>query len=276
MLIRQPDAASVLFNRVLGADPSLIFGQIQANGRVFLSNPRGILFGAGSQVDVASLLATTLSVNSTALVNGHYQLSGSSTEPAELRMDGTLRAPGGTVALVAPTLSVAGQLLATRVGLAAVGAVQVDVDGDGRVFFNARPDNLASRLSLLPSAELRGASAELRAAARSGFADTVLNLDGVVRARGLGQIDGRVVIDGGSAGITRIAGQVQADSQGGARGGDVVVLGDRLLLTPSARLDASGAAGGGSVRVGGWGFSGWPGAGPCQPGAGAGRRGAGG
>ena len=62
VLIRQPDASSVLFNRVLGADPSLIFGQLQANGRVFLSNPRGIIFGAGSQVDVGSLVATTLAV----------------------------------------------------------------------------------------------------------------------------------------------------------------------------------------------------------------------
>ena len=56
VLIRQPGPSSVLFNRVLGADPSLILGQLQANGRVFLSNPRGIVFGAGAQVDVGGLL----------------------------------------------------------------------------------------------------------------------------------------------------------------------------------------------------------------------------
>ena len=251
VLIRQPDASSVLFNRVLGADPSLIFGQLQANGRVFLSNPRGIIFGAGSQVDVGSLVATTLAVNSSVLANGNYQLSGATAETGELRADGEIRAPGGTVALVSPRLSVGGNVLAGRVGLAAVAAVQVDVDGDGLIFFNARNDQLDARLSLLPSAELRGGSAELRAVARSGFADTVLNLEGVVRARGLGLRGGQVVIDGGPAGITRLAGSVQAGRADGSRGGDVVVLGDKVLVEATARIDASGETAGGQVRLGG-------------------------
>ena len=252
VLIRQPDAASVLFNRVLGADPSLIFGQLRANGRVFLSNPRGIIFGAGSQVDVGSLVATTLAVNTTALANGNYQLSGATAETGELRADGEIRAPGGTVALVSPRLSVGGNVLAGRVGLAAVGAVQLDVDGDGLIFFNARNDQLDARLSLLPSAELRGGSAELRAVARSGFADTVLNLEGVVRARGLGLRGGQIVLDGGADGITRVSGTLDASGNAaGERGGDIVVLGQKIGLMPTARLDASGSTAGGSILVGG-------------------------
>ena len=251
VVVHQPDAASVLFSRVTGGDPSLIFGQLQANGRVFLSNPRGILFGAGAQVDVAGLVATTLAVNTTALVNGNYQLSGANANTGALQMDGSIRAPAGTVALVGPSVRVGGQVLAGRVGLAAAAAVQVDVDGDGLIFFNLRNDSLAARLALLPGAELRAGSAELRALARSGFADTVLNLDGVVRATGLRLQDGRVVIDGGSSGISQINGQVRADNAATGRGGEVLVLGDKLLLASSAKLDASGAAGGGSVRVGG-------------------------
>ncbi|MBL8351883.1 MAG: autotransporter-associated beta strand repeat-containing protein, partial [Burkholderiaceae bacterium] len=254
VLIRQPDTASVLFNRVTGADPSLIFGQLQANGRVFLSNPRGIIFGAGSQVDVGSLVATTLSVNTTMLASGRYQLSlaDGAGGGGELRMDGSIRAPGGTVALVSPNLSVGGNILAGRLGLAAAGAVQVDVDGDGLIFFNVRDDDLAGRLRVLPSASLRGGSAELRAAARSGFADTVLNLDGVVRAQGFALKGGQVVIDGGSAGVTRIAGRVDASSAAdGAQGGEILVLGQKIGLTPEALLDASGSGGGGRIRVGG-------------------------
>ncbi|RYG17752.1 MAG: filamentous hemagglutinin N-terminal domain-containing protein [Caulobacteraceae bacterium] len=41
----QPDASSVALNRVLGADPSVIMGNLNSNGQVFLINPNGILFG---------------------------------------------------------------------------------------------------------------------------------------------------------------------------------------------------------------------------------------
>ena len=58
----QPGAAAVILNRVTGNDPSSILGRLTANGRVFILNPNGILFGPTSTVDVAGLLATTLNI----------------------------------------------------------------------------------------------------------------------------------------------------------------------------------------------------------------------
>ncbi len=48
----QPTSRSVVLNRVIGSDPSTIYGQLSANGKVFLINPSGVLFAPGSQVDV--------------------------------------------------------------------------------------------------------------------------------------------------------------------------------------------------------------------------------
>ena len=53
----QQSASSSVLNRVTGIDPSVILGALQSNGRVFLINPNGILFGAGAQIDVAGLVA---------------------------------------------------------------------------------------------------------------------------------------------------------------------------------------------------------------------------
>ncbi|MDO9179885.1 MAG: filamentous hemagglutinin family protein [Agitococcus sp.] len=51
----------VALNRVsANASPSQIMGKIKADGSIYLINPNGIIFGAGSQVNVHSLIATSL------------------------------------------------------------------------------------------------------------------------------------------------------------------------------------------------------------------------
>src|SRR5512132_2281037 len=52
---QQQSASSAVLNRVVGQDPSAILGTLWSNGKVFLINPNGILFGQGSRVDVAGL-----------------------------------------------------------------------------------------------------------------------------------------------------------------------------------------------------------------------------
>ena len=44
---RQPNANAQALNRILDHNPSQIFGQINANGRVLLVNPNGVFFKPG-------------------------------------------------------------------------------------------------------------------------------------------------------------------------------------------------------------------------------------
>ena len=110
----QPGQSAVALNRVTGVDPSIILGQLVANGRVFLMNPNGVVFGAGSQVDVAGLIATTLDMNDADFMGGKISLTGKpGAPPAAVINRGQIKvADNGFVFLVAPGVRNEGLIIA--------------------------------------------------------------------------------------------------------------------------------------------------------------------
>src|SRR5208283_502492 len=61
----QNKSSWICLNRILDQSPSQIFGKINATGQIYLINQNGILFGQGSQVNVHSLIASSLNLNIT-------------------------------------------------------------------------------------------------------------------------------------------------------------------------------------------------------------------
>lgn len=57
-------------NRIHDANPSIISGNVRADGHVYLINSNGIIFGNGAQINVGSLTATTLDVTDSLFNNG--------------------------------------------------------------------------------------------------------------------------------------------------------------------------------------------------------------
>jgi len=53
----QPGPTSRVLNRIVGGEPTRIDGSLTANGIVYLVNPAGVMFGAGSVVDVGGIVA---------------------------------------------------------------------------------------------------------------------------------------------------------------------------------------------------------------------------
>jgi filamentous hemagglutinin len=77
----QPSASAVALNQIFNANPSQIFGALNANGRVFLINQNGIVFGSGAQVNVGGLVASTLNIAASA-ASGGLIAPGSNGSPA--------------------------------------------------------------------------------------------------------------------------------------------------------------------------------------------------
>ena len=73
----QPSASHIALNRIFDSNASRIMGSIDANGRVYLVNSNGFIFGKKSKINVNSLLASTLSLNMTdnEFINGDKNLA---------------------------------------------------------------------------------------------------------------------------------------------------------------------------------------------------------
>jgi len=59
----QPSSSAVALNRIFQNDPSRVLGNLEANGQVFLINQNGFLFGPEANVDINTLIASTLDID---------------------------------------------------------------------------------------------------------------------------------------------------------------------------------------------------------------------
>ncbi|KAF0219910.1 MAG: filamentous hemagglutinin family outer membrane [Geobacteraceae bacterium] len=156
---------SVALNRIHGSNPTLIYGKLNADGKVYLINQNGILFGAGSQVNVHSLIASTMNLRDTDFRDGllrftaeNYQSPGYSRPTTEQSIDeynaalaGNLLLPqpdrqamvanygdittseGGTVHLIAPWVENGGSIAAPSGKIDLIAAMQGAKGGSATV-----------------------------------------------------------------------------------------------------------------------------------------------
>ena len=108
---QQQSAASQVLNRVVGQDASRLLGGLSSNGRVWLVNPHGVLFGSGARVDVAGLVAATLLVSNGDFLSGRSIFGGAADRagaqvlnqgqliacPGAGRSGAAARRPGGSL-----------------------------------------------------------------------------------------------------------------------------------------------------------------------------------
>jgi filamentous hemagglutinin family protein len=154
--IQQPGATSANLNRVVGSggaiDPSLILGTLQSNGRVFLLNPSGIVFGAGSQVDVAGLVASSLNLSNADFLSGRLNFTAVPGAGAVLNQGAINAASGGEVYLVGPAVTHSGIITSPQGEVILAAGNSVDLVNPGtpnlRVEITA-PDNEAKNLGTI-------------------------------------------------------------------------------------------------------------------------------
>lgn len=240
----QPGRDSVALNRVLGSDPSAIYGHLQANGQVFLVNPYGVYFAPGAQVDVGGLVASTLNISDNDFLHDKYQFSGSSS--AGVRNDGSIQAEKeGYVALLGRTVDNHGSITTLR-GATALGAgasVSLTLAGQDLVSFQvdgAALDALVANGGVITA---DGGRVVLSAQAKDALLQTVVNNQGRIQAQTVRSHGGTIDLLGGDAGTVQVAGTLDASAPTTSDGGVIETSGAHLKVADGAVLTEESAHG---------------------------------
>jgi filamentous hemagglutinin family protein len=239
----QQSSGSAVLNRITGQDPTRILGSLQSNGKVFLINPNGVLFGTGAQVDVNGLVASSLNISNADFLANKLHFSGAAGAGAVSNQGAITTPSGGQVFLIAPNVGNSGIIQSPQgeVILAAGHSVQLADSGnpDLHVVVSAPADQALNLGQVIAQG------------GRIGIYGALINQRGAVSADSavLGA-NGRIVFK--SSGTTTLAaGSRSSASNSAGSGGAVEVLGPSVSLEGDARIDASGTGGGGTVLVGG-------------------------
>ncbi|MFN0012415.1 MAG: filamentous hemagglutinin N-terminal domain-containing protein [Phycisphaerales bacterium] len=242
----QPGADARVLNRVTGPDPTQIAGTLLANGRVYIVNPAGVYFRAGSVVNAGAIYAAAGKVSDADFarkIDRFTDMTGSVANAGLIRAAqvvltgaavgnfGRIDSPNGTVIMAAGKDVLIGERNGTMYARVSAGTAE------------ARGELASSGAGVSNTGEIY---------ARGGTYQAVTgDIFGMAIRQG-GQVTAsRISVTGGNATATTVDGRLDASGlDSGQRGGKIEVTGQTVAVR-GATLDASGSAGGGVINVGG-------------------------
>ena len=273
----QQSAASAVLNRVTGATPSAILGQLQSNGRVFLINPNGITIGQGAVIDVAGFVASSLNLSDADFVAGRHRFTETPGAGAVVNQGTIKTSSGGMVYLVGQNIENHGIIKSPQGEIILAAGKSIELVDAGtpeiRVQVTA-PDNQAVNLGqLLASGGRIGMYAGLVRQGGTANANTAVvgengkivfkavkdvKLDAGSVTTASGPTAGSITVEA-QTGSATVAGTVEANATAG-RGGSIDISGQQgVTIEATGRISANGVEGGsitlnspaGSVQVAG-------------------------
>ena len=211
--INQPNSQAILLNRVIGFNPSEIFGQLTANGQVILVNPNGVFFRPGSSVDVGGLTASTLNIANEDFLKGQLRFAGDSQNP--VINAGSINAQNGYVNLLAKEVVNEGIIAAQTgsVNLAAGSGMSLDYNGDGKMTVAVTDGAYQSAVTNKKLIQADGGLVVMTASGKDALMDSAVNNSGMIQANTLGEATGQISLTGDNIATT---GTISAD--GGSSG----------------------------------------------------------
>ena len=234
--INQPNSQAMLLNRVVGSNPSEIFGQLTANGQVILVNPNGVFFRPGSSVDVGGLTASTLNIANEDFLKGQLRFAGDSQNPVVNA--GSITAQNGYVNLLAKEVVNEGIIAAQTgsVNLAAGSGMSLDYNGDGKMTVAVTDGAYQSAVANKKLIQADGGLVVMTASGKDALMDSAVNNSGMIQANTLGEATGQISLTGDNIATT---GTISANGGSNGQGGTIKIIANHKTAV-DGQLSAQG------------------------------------
>jgi len=166
---------------------------------------------------------------------------------------------GGSVALVGQTVTNSGTITARlgKIHLLTADTATLSFDRDGLIQFSVQRETLENALGAESAInntgvlQADGGYVVLEARAANNIYNNVINNEGLIQANRISNEGGVVRLEGWGGNVIH-SGDINVIGTSDVRGGDVVILGDRVGILGDATVNASGDTGGGNIAIGGF------------------------
>lgn len=248
----QPGSGSISLNRVIGVDPSHIYGQLSANGQVWVINPNGLLIGNGASINVGSFVGSTLNIGNEDFMAGNYKFINSVASLSSITNQGNIQtADGGYVVLISPSITNDGTIT-TNLGktyLASGDEVTLNFAGNDLIGFTIDKAALESATGITNKGAIsaNGGEVILSAKVAGDLFKTVINNEGVIEAKTVENRNGVIKLLGGMENnAINVSGTLDASAPNGGDGGFIetsaasVKIADGAIITTFAPYGKTG------------------------------------
>ena len=247
----QPSANAVTLNRITTANPSQIYGQINANGQIILENSSGIYFSPSAKIEVGGITATTEHITDDDFNNNiqHY----TETTNAEVHNAGSIHALESHVALLAPSVRNEGVILASKGDVALANGAEITLqfnDNNRLVKVNTTPSLYNSLVENKLLIEAPGGTIILSATAVNQINGGLIRQAGTINAGSTMNVvknaAGRILLTSNQVELTQ---QSQTLAEGTQQGGQVEVQAKTISMAETATVSASATENGNGGAV---------------------------
>ncbi|MEC5218852.1 filamentous hemagglutinin family protein [Actimicrobium sp. GrIS 1.19] len=248
---QQPNASSVILNRVVGTEQSVIAGAVKANGQVFLLNSNGVLFTGTSSVNVGGLVASTLNLSDADFMAGRSTFTANGSRASVINLGTINAADSGYVALLGNQVRNEG-IITARLGTAIMGAgdkISLNFNGDSLVGVAIDQGILNALVENKQAIRADGGLVVLSAKGLDAVMATVVNNSGEIRAQTVANKEGKIYLLGGmDNNLIEVGGTLDASAPHGGNGGFIETSAANVQVKDAARVTTLATSG----RTGTW------------------------